>query len=114
MSPGNHTLLLPESQHYIINSTNPHGALDDGVEHRLHVGRRTADDAEHLGRRRLMLQSLAQFRVALLDLLEQSHVLDGDHSLIRERFEKGDLFVRKGPYFGALNYNYTDGNVLAH
>ena len=56
---------LVESQHHVIDPTNPRGALDDGVEHRLHVRRRTADDAEHLGGRRLMLQGLAQLRVAL-------------------------------------------------
>ena len=65
MSPRNHSVTLVESQHHVINPTNPGGALDDGVEHRLHVSRRAADDAEHLGRRRLMLQGLAQFCVAL-------------------------------------------------
>ena len=77
-----------ESQHHIINPTNPRGALDDRVEHRLHVRGRAADDAEHLGRRRLMLQRLAQFRVALLDFLEQPHVLDRDDRLIGEGFEQ--------------------------
>ena len=69
MSPRNHRVLLVESQHHVINPTNPGGALDDGVEDRLHVRRRAADDAEHLGRCRLMLQGLAQFRVALLQSL---------------------------------------------
>ena len=67
MSPRNHRPLA-ESQHHVINPTNPRGALDDGVEHRLHVRRRAADDAEHLGRCRLMLQGLAQFCVALLQI----------------------------------------------
>ena len=84
MSPRNHSIPLAEPQCYIFNPTNPGGALDDGIENRLHVRRRAADDAEHLGRRRLMLQSLAQFRVALLDLLKQPHVLDGDDGLIGE------------------------------
>ena len=57
MSPRNHTVPLAESQHHVINPTNPGCALDDGVEHRLHVRRRAADDAEHLGRRCLMLQA---------------------------------------------------------
>ena len=65
MSPRNHIVSLVESQQHVINPANPRGALDDGVEHRLHVRRRAADDAEHLGRCRLMLQGLAQFRVAL-------------------------------------------------
>ena len=42
-------------------------ALDDGIEHRLHIRGRAADDAEHFGRRRLVLQSFARFRVALLN-----------------------------------------------
>ena len=69
MSPRNHSVPLAESQHHVIDPTNPGRALDDGVEHRLHVRRRAADDAEHLGRCRLMLQRLAQFRVALLSSL---------------------------------------------
>ena len=59
------TVPLTESQHHVIDPTNPGRALDDGVEDRLHVRGRAADDAEHLGRCRLMLQGLAQFRIAL-------------------------------------------------
>ena len=88
MSPRNHRVTLVKSQHHVIDPTNPRGALDDGVEHRLHVRRRAADDAEHLGRRRLMLQRLAQFRVALAEFLEQPHVLDGDDRLSRRRFRE--------------------------
>ena len=86
MSPQNHGVPLAESQHHVINPTNPRGALDDRVEDRLHIRRRAADDAEHLGRRRLMLQGLAQFRVAFLQFLEQPNILDGDHGLSRQRF----------------------------
>ena len=57
MSPRNHSCPLAESQHHVIDPTNPCGALDDGVEDRLHVGRRAADDAEHLGCCGLMLQA---------------------------------------------------------
>ena len=66
MSPRNHIVALVESQHHVINPTNPCGALDDGVEDRLHVRRRAADDAEHLGRCGLMLQRLSQVMVAFL------------------------------------------------
>ena len=71
MSPHNHHVPLAESQHHVIDPTNPCRALDDGVEDRLHVGGRAADDAEHLGGRGLMLQSLAQFRIALLNSLNK-------------------------------------------
>ena len=95
MSPDNHSVPLAESQHHVIDPTNPGGALDDGVEDRLHVRRRAADDAEHLGRRGLMLQSLAQFRIALLEFLEQPHVLDGDDGLVGESFKKLNLLIGK-------------------
>ena len=71
MSPRNHNVALMESQHHVIDPANPRGALDDGVEDRLHVRRRAADDAEHLGRCGLMLQRFAQFRIALAEFLEQ-------------------------------------------
>ena len=112
MSPRNHHVPLAESQHYVIDPTNPRGALDDGVEHRLHVRRRAADDAEHLGGRRLMLQRLAQFRVALVEFLEQPHVLDRDHRLVGEGFEKRDLFVCEGTDLGAANCDCSDRQSL--
>ena len=74
MGPRNHSVTFAESQHHIIDPTNPGRALDYGVEDRLHVRGRAADDAEHLGGCRLMLQGLPQFCVALLDFFEQPHV----------------------------------------
>src|SRR5262249_26747699 len=85
-SPRDQTVLLAESQHHVIYSTNSSRALHDGIEDRLHVRGRTADNAEHLGRCRLMFQRLSQFCIALLDFLEQPNVLDSDHRLIREGF----------------------------
>src|SRR5262245_32536580 len=76
MRPRNHTVSFVKSQHHVINLTNPGGALDDGVKDRLDVSRRAADDAEHLGCCRLMLQGFAQFSVAFLDLFEEAHILD--------------------------------------
>src|SRR5262245_46692520 len=55
MSPRNHHVPLAKSKYHIINPANPCRALDDGIEDRLHVSGRTANDAEHLGSRRLML-----------------------------------------------------------
>ena len=93
MSPQNHSAPLVESQQHVINPANPRRALDDSVKDRLHVSGRAADDAEHLGGRCLMLQGLAQFRVALAEFFEQSDVLDGDHGLVGEGFQKLDLFI---------------------
>src|SRR5262249_45374296 len=49
MSPRNHGVTFSESQFCIINPTHPRRALDNGVQNRLHVGGRPADDAEYLG-----------------------------------------------------------------
>ena len=103
MSPRNQSVLLAESQQHVINPTNPCGALDDGVEYRLHVRRRAADDAEHLGRCRLMLQGLAQFGVALLHFFEQPDVLNGDHGLGGKGFEQADLLLGERADFRAAN-----------
>ena len=97
-----------EPQHYVINPTNPRGALNDGVKHRLHVGRRAADDAEHLGGRGLMLQGLAQFRVAFLQFFEQPHVLDGNDGLVCEGLQQSDLLLREWADCGAPDQNNAD------
>src|SRR5262249_36842154 len=44
--------------------------LDNGIEDRLEVGGRVADDTQDLARRRLLLQHLGQLAVAGLQLLE--------------------------------------------
>src|SRR5262249_29124084 len=89
MSPHNQSVGFTKSQMYVIDATHFGGALDDSVEDRLHIRRRAADDAEHLGRCRLMLQRLAQFSVAFLQFFEQPHVLDRDHGLVGKSFKEG-------------------------
>src|SRR5215471_9781268 len=86
MSPENRRIPFAEPQPHIINPADPCGAFDDSVEHRLHISRRAADDAEYFGSCRLMLQRLAQFSIALLQFLEQPDVFDGDHRLRSEGF----------------------------
>src|SRR5262249_23654033 len=105
---------LAESQGHVIDPTNSGSALDDRVEHRLHVRGRTADDAEHFGRCRLMLQCLPQFCIALLDLLEQAHVFDGNRSLVSKGPEKGNLFFGKRSNRRATDRNGPNGNTLTH
>ena len=76
-------------------------ARDDGVEDALEVGRRGGDHPQDVGRRGLLLQRLAQLAVALLQLLEEPSVLDGDDRLVRKRLQQCDLLVgeraRPGP-----------------
>ncbi len=113
MSPRNHSVALAKPQHHVIDPANPSRALDDGIEDRLHVRRRAADDAEHLGCRGLMLQGLAQFRVALLEFFEQAHVLDGDDRLIGKSLEKRDLLFGKRSNFLAADRDDSNRNTLS-
>jgi len=68
-----------------------HGAAYDGIEDRLHIGRRARDHPENLARRRLLLERLGQLRIAGLQLLEQAHVLDGNYRLVGEGLQQSDL-----------------------
>ena len=56
-------------------------ALHDGVEHRLRVAERVADDLRISDGRRLLLQRLAEIVGALAQLVEQARVLDRDDGL---------------------------------
>ena len=63
----------------------------DHVQHGLDIGRRASDDAQDFTRRCLLLQRFGE-------LLEQPHVLDGDHRLVGERFEELDLRRGEGAH----------------
>ena len=56
----------------------------------------SAYDLEHLGVGRLLLERLGEIAVALLELLEQPDVLDGDDRLVGEGLKECDLLVREG------------------
>src|SRR5262245_42830212 len=109
MSPRNQSVPVAESQDHVIDPTDLCRALDDGVEHRLHIRGRAADDAEHFGCRSLMLQGLAQFCVAFLNLLEQTHVFNRDHGLIRESCDQLNLTHRKRHHVLAPNRDCPNG-----
>src|SRR5262245_6510531 len=113
MSLRNHRVPLAESQGNVVNPANSRSALNDGVEHWLHVGWRAADDAEQLGRCRLMLQGLAQLCVALLEFFEEANILDSDNGLRGEGFEKFDLLLRERPHLRSAKANYTYRNALS-
>src|SRR5262245_7814203 len=113
MSARNHAVALAESQNNVVNTANLSGALDNRLEHWLHVRWRTADDPEHLGRRCLMLQSLAQFGVALLQFFEQPHVFYSADGLIGEGFEKRNLLFRKRTNFRAARMDHANRNSFA-
>ena len=75
-------------------------AVEDRLEHRRDVGRRLADDAQHVADRHLVVERLAQLARALLDLaqrlarlVEEAHVLDRDHRLVGEDLQQPDVLL---------------------
>ena len=47
-----------------------------------------------------------------LKLLEQPHVLDGDHGLVGKGLEESYLLFRERLDYQPANNNYADGNTL--
>jgi hypothetical protein len=68
MSVSNRRFFLDEAQNHIVNSTYSRRTLNDGVEHRLHVASRAADDAKHLAHCRLLPQGFGQLVVTRFKL----------------------------------------------
>ena len=50
---------------------------------------------------------------ALLYLLEHANIADGDHGLIGEGLQQGDLFIAERLYFGAAKHDNSDALTLA-
>ena len=69
--------------------------LEHGLEYRLQLAGRTADDLEHFRSRRLLLQRLAKIVGALAQLVQQPRILDGDDGLRGEVLDQLDLLVGK-------------------
>jgi hypothetical protein len=74
---------------------------------------RPANHLEHIGCRRLLVERFAQLAAARLHLIEQPHVLDGDHRLVGESFEQLDLPVGEQPGFPARHEDRPDDPPLA-
>src|SRR5262249_61172643 len=81
--------------------------LDERLEDRLEIERRPADRFEDLSGGGLLRQGLGQVAVAGLQLLEQTHVLDGDDSLIGEGLEQRDLLVGEWVDFGQAKLDHN-------
>ena len=60
------------------------------------IAGRAADDLQHLGSRRLLLQRFGEVARALMQLVEQPRVLDGDDGLIGEGLTSSICLSVKG------------------
>src|SRR5262249_42092719 len=83
----------------------PVRAFGNRLEHRLHVVGRTGDHLEDVGRRGLPLQRF-------LGLVEQTHVLDGDHGLVGEGLQQLDVVVRELTRLNARHADHSNGLLV--
>jgi hypothetical protein len=72
----------------VVGLAQPDGRFEQRVEHRLQIEGGAADDFEHVGRRCLLLQRLAQF-------VQQPRILDGDGRLVGKGTDQVDLPLRE-------------------
>ena len=83
------------------------GVADDGIE-------RGAQLVAHVGEElRLVLARLGKLSARLLDLVEQPHILDGDHSLVGEGGQQLDLLFGERFHDLALQGDYADWRAFA-
>src|SRR5262245_21030526 len=75
------------------------------VEDRLHIGRRAADHPQNLARRR-------EVAVARLELLEETHILDGYDGLVGKGLEERDLPIGEGTGCPPRDPDRPDGAAL--
>ena len=68
---------------------------DDRIQYWLNVRRRAGDNTRNFAGRSLLLQRLGEIAVAFLQLFEQPHVFDRDHSLIGESLDQLNLALSK-------------------
>jgi hypothetical protein len=107
-TPRHETQLLPFEtvDRRVHRPAHPGGVLDDGLHDRLQIGRRTRDHPQDLTRGGLLLERL--FR-----LVEQPHVLDGDHGLSGEGVEEVDLPVGEEPGLDASHHDRSDRSAVS-
>ena len=85
----------------------PVRSLRNGLKHRLHVIRRTGDHLQDVGGGGLPLQRFP-------GLVEQPHILDGDHGLIGEGPDQFDLLWRKRVNSGSAQSDRANWPPLPH
>jgi hypothetical protein len=95
-----------------IGVAEPRSGLRDGLEHRLDIESRAADDLEHVAGRGLVFERFLQVAGALLQLAEQPRILHRDHRLGGEILQQRDLLVRKRPHLLPVGRYKTKNYVV--
>ena len=90
-----------------VSLAEPRCRFHKGIENRLEIEGRAADDLEHVGGGGLLLQRFAQ-------LVKQPRVLDGDDGLISKGLEQSNLPFGKEPHLGASQRDRANHGAFAH
>src|SRR5262249_5347680 len=90
----------------------PRRVLNQGIEDWLQIKGGATDDLEHFTCHRLLLQCFSQVTIALLQFLEQPHILDGDDRLVGEGFEELDLLIRERPDRLSPDNDHSNGDTF--
>ncbi len=89
------------------------GLVDDRREHGLRVQGRVHHLSD-LAERSQLLDRARELAGALVQRLEQAHVVDGDHGLIGESRDERDLALVEGPHFASVDRDLADTLVVPH
>ncbi len=87
----------------IVSTAQAGSSLTEGVEHRLQIKGRAADDLEHIAGRGLVFERFFEVAGALAQFAEQPRVLDRNYCLCGEILQQCDLFVGKRPHRMAVD-----------
>src|SRR5262245_64307244 len=85
----------------LIRITQTGGRRDQRLEHRNKIEGRAADDLEHVGGSRLLLQRFSQF-------IQKARVFDRDDSLTRKALNQVDLLFGEGANLLPVNADDAD------
>src|SRR5437764_585874 len=90
------------------------GIFQHSLENGVQFARRRANDTQHLGSRRLLLQRFGEIGGALSQFIEQPRVLDGDHRLVSEGGNQFNLPLGEWANRGACQSEHADDVALAY
>ena len=95
-------------------SHKPRRRFNQRLQHGLQIERRAADDLQHIGGGRLLLQRFAQILGAGLHFVEQADIFDGDDGLVGEVLDQLDLARAERLYLGAAKRSNTPITSLSY
>src|SRR5579871_3783034 len=99
-----YAVLLPRDG-ALVRTAKPRRGLDQCVQYRRQIEGGAADNLEHLGSRRLLLERFGQIVGALLHFAKEPHILDGDGGLIGKGFDQGNLPIREWFHLEVIDHH---------